>query len=133
MKKILLTINGKNNTLQGAEYIAKNYNPNEVEIEALAITEDYFVYAMTEKDRKAIEKETLFLLNGTDNILKGYKVNKTAVVVKNAGEEIVNRAKQINASAIVMAKPNKNGVQALMGTPEQYVAINSDTLVYMVA
>ena len=96
MKKILMPIDGTQRSMETAEFIAKNYKPDEVEIEAVTVREDYYAYAMTQVDRNKVVTETMPIFDKIDDILKGYKVNKTVLVGKSAGEEIVYFANDNN-------------------------------------
>ena len=125
MKKILMPIDGTQRSMESAEFIAKNYDPGEVEIEAVTVREDYYAYAMTQVDRNKVVTETMPIFDKIDDILKGYKVNKTVLVGKSAGEEIVYFANDNNIDFIIMTKSTKRGIKNIIGSVASYVVRNS--------
>lgn len=125
MKKILMPIDGTQRSMESAEFIAKNYDPGEVEIEAVTVREDYYAYAMTQVDRNKVVEETMPIFNEIDDILKDFKVNKHVLVGKSAGEEIVYFANDNDIDFIVITKSTKHGIKNMIGSVASYVVRHS--------
>lgn len=63
MKKILLPIDGTQRSLDAAEFIAENFNPNDVEVISVSVREDYYAFAMTQTNPQRIIDETMPILS----------------------------------------------------------------------
>lgn len=132
MKKILLPIDGTQRSIDAAEFIAENFNPNDVEVISVSVREDYYAFAMTQTNPQRIIDETMPIFEPVENILKGFKLTKKVLIGRKAGEEIVLFAKENNIDTIVITKSSKRGIKNFIGSVAAYVVSHSVCTVYSI-
>lgn len=132
MKKVLLPIDGTMRSIDAAQFIAENFNPNDVEVTAVTVREDYYAFAMTQTDAQRVINETMPIFDNIENILKGFKLTKKVLIGRKAGEEIVFFAKENDIDTIVMTKSSKRGIKNFIGSVAAYVVSHSGCTIYSI-
>ena len=132
MKKVLLPIDGTMRSIDAAQFIAENFNPNDVEVTAVTVREDYYAFAMTQTDAQRVINETMPIFDNIGNILKDFKLTKKVLIGRKAGEEIVFFAKENNIDTIVMTKSSKRGIKNFIGSVAAYVVSHSGCTIYSI-
>ena len=132
MKKILLPIDGTQRSIEAAEFIADNFNPEDVEITTVTVREDYYAFAMTQTNAQRVIDETMPIFEPVEDILKGFKLTKKVLVGRKAGEEIVLFAKENDINTIVMTKSTKKGIKNFIGSVAAYVVRHSTCTIYSI-
>lgn len=132
MKKVLLPIDGTMRSIDAAQFIAENFNPNDVEVIAVTVREDYYAFAMTQTDAQRVINETMPIFDNIGNILKDFKLTKKVLIGRKAGEEIVFFAKENDIDTIVMTKSSKRGIKNFIGSVAAYVVSHSGCTIYSI-
>ena len=132
MKKVLLPIDGTMRSIDAAEFIAKNFNPDDVEVAIVTVREDYYAFAMTQTDAQRVINETMPIFDNVENILKGFKLTKKVLIGRKAGEEIVFFARENDIDTIVMTKSSKRGIKNFIGSVAAYVVSHSECTIYSI-
>ena len=132
MKKVLLPIDGTMRSIDAAEFIAENFNPNDVEVTAVTVREDYYAFAMTQTDAQRVINETMPIFDNIGNILKDFKLTKKVLIGRKAGEEIVFFVKENDIDTIVMTKSSKRGIKNFIGSVAAYVVSHSGCTIYSI-
>ena len=132
MKKVLLPIDGTMRSIDAAQFIAENFNPNDVEVTAVTVREDYYAFAMTQTDAQRVINETMPIFDNIENILKGFKLTKKVLIGRKAGEEIVYFVKENDIDTIVMTKSSKRGIKNFIGSVAAYVVSHSGCTIYSI-
>lgn len=132
MKKVLLPIDGTMRSIDAAQFIAENFNPNDVEVTAVTVREDYYAFAMTQTDAQRVINETMPIFGNIENILKDFKLTKKVLIGRKAGEEIVFFAKENDIDTIVMTKSSKRGIKNFIGSVASYVVSHSVCTIYSI-
>lgn len=132
MKKILMPIDGTQRSMESAEFIAKNYSPEETEIVCATVREDYYAFSMSQIDKDRVVKETMPIFEKTDEILKSFKVKNEVLIGKSAGEEIVAYARENDVDIIVITKSTKKNVKKLIGSVAAYIVRHAKCTVFSI-
>ena len=132
MKKVLLPIDGTMRSIDAAQFIAENFNPNDVEVIAVTVREDYYAFAMTQTDAQRVINETMPIFDNIENILKGFKLTKKVLIGRKAGEEIVYFVKENEIDTNVVTKSSRRGIKKFIGSVAAYVVSHSGCTIYSI-
>jgi nucleotide-binding universal stress UspA family protein len=130
MKRILIPIDGSEQSMRAIDFVKSIYNSDTVEISVVMVCEN--LETMRSKgeieNAKSESKNTLF---AAAQRLKDYTVS-TKLLFGRAGDEIIKYADANQIEAIAMTKSSKRGWSTIIGSVATYIVNHAKCVVMIV-
>ena len=132
MKQILLPIDGSERSLKAITWVQENYQPEDIEVTIVMVTDSLSQLNIKQNHTSATEHMMNMMNKYASSLIeKGYTVHQEPLF-GDAGEQVVEFAKEHDVDAIVMTKSTKHNWLDTIGSVTTYVVKYSPVLVMII-